>query len=111
MVLVDGTVVACACIAAMDAVPDLRIGNVLENDLLEIYTSEATPPVARTVRQIRARSIARARTATPIKIVSSIERRKAGSGPSSIESARGNGLQTSRQGQGPLRRGMIRLCQ
>jgi len=42
MVLTDGTVVACACIAAMDAVPDLRIGNVLENDLLEIYTGEAT---------------------------------------------------------------------
>jgi radical SAM protein with 4Fe4S-binding SPASM domain len=42
MVLTDGSVVACACIAAMDAVPDLRIGNVLENDLLEIYTSEAT---------------------------------------------------------------------
>jgi radical SAM protein with 4Fe4S-binding SPASM domain len=41
MVLVDGTVVACACIAAMDAIPDLRIGNVLENDLLEIYTSKA----------------------------------------------------------------------
>ena len=42
MVLVDGTVVACACIAAMDAVPDLKIGNVLENDLLEIYASELT---------------------------------------------------------------------
>ena len=41
MVLIDGTVVACACIAAMDAVPDLRIGNILENDLLEIYASEA----------------------------------------------------------------------
>jgi radical SAM protein with 4Fe4S-binding SPASM domain len=41
MVLVDGTVVACACIAAMDAIPDLRIGNVLENDLLGIYTSKA----------------------------------------------------------------------
>lgn len=40
MVLIDGTVVACACIAAMDAVPDLRIGNILENDLLEIYASE-----------------------------------------------------------------------
>jgi radical SAM protein with 4Fe4S-binding SPASM domain len=42
MVLIDGTVVACACLAAMDAVPDLRIGNVMENDLLEIYSSEAT---------------------------------------------------------------------
>jgi len=42
MVLIDGTVVACACLAAMDAVPDLRIGHVLENDLLEIYAGEAT---------------------------------------------------------------------
>jgi radical SAM protein with 4Fe4S-binding SPASM domain len=42
MVLIDGTVIACACIAAMDAVPDLRIGNVLESDLLEIYTSNST---------------------------------------------------------------------
>ena len=41
MVLIDGTVVACACIAAMDAVPDLPIGNVMENGLLEIFTSEA----------------------------------------------------------------------
>jgi radical SAM protein with 4Fe4S-binding SPASM domain len=41
MVLIDGTVVACACIAAMDAVPDLEIGNVLEDDLLEIYTGGA----------------------------------------------------------------------
>jgi radical SAM protein with 4Fe4S-binding SPASM domain len=40
MVLIDGTVVACACIAAMDAVPDLRIGNVLEDDLLEIYRGQ-----------------------------------------------------------------------
>jgi radical SAM protein with 4Fe4S-binding SPASM domain len=42
MVLIDGTVVACACLAAMDAVPDLRIGNVMENDLREIWASEAT---------------------------------------------------------------------
>jgi len=41
MVLIDGTVVACACIAAMDAIPDLRIGNILENDLLEIYGGKA----------------------------------------------------------------------
>ena len=41
MVLIDGTVVACACIAAMDAVPDLRIGNILDQDLLEIYASGA----------------------------------------------------------------------
>ncbi len=37
----DGSVIACACIAAMDAVPDLRIGSILENDLLEIYSGEA----------------------------------------------------------------------
>ena len=41
MVLIDGMVVACACIAAMDAIPDLHIGNILENDLLEIFASEA----------------------------------------------------------------------
>jgi radical SAM protein with 4Fe4S-binding SPASM domain len=41
MVLFDGTVVACACIAAMDAVSDLRIGNILENPLLEIYRGGA----------------------------------------------------------------------
>jgi radical SAM protein with 4Fe4S-binding SPASM domain len=41
MVLIDGTVVACACIAAMDAVPDLGIGNVMENDLQQIFTSDA----------------------------------------------------------------------
>src|SRR5262249_36207244 len=41
MVLTDGTVVACACLAAMDAVPDLKIGNILEHDLLEIYASAA----------------------------------------------------------------------
>jgi radical SAM protein with 4Fe4S-binding SPASM domain len=41
MVLIDGTVVACACIAAMDAVPDLKIGNVLEDDLLSIYRGQA----------------------------------------------------------------------
>lgn len=41
MVLFDGTVVACACIAAMDAVPDLRIGHVMEENLLEIYRGQA----------------------------------------------------------------------
>ncbi len=46
MVLIDGTVVACACIAAMDAIPDLRIGNIMENDLLEIFSSE-------TMRELR----------------------------------------------------------
>lgn len=40
IVLPDGTVMACSCVAAMDAVPDLGIGNVLEQDLLEIWTSD-----------------------------------------------------------------------
>ncbi len=41
MVLCDGTVIACACIAAMDAVPDLRIGHVMDDDLAEIYRGAA----------------------------------------------------------------------
>jgi len=41
MILIDGTVVACATIAAMDAACDLGIGNVLQNDLQEIYSGEA----------------------------------------------------------------------
>lgn len=40
IVLPDGTVMACSCVAAMDAVPDLGIGNVLERDLLEIWRSD-----------------------------------------------------------------------
>ena len=95
MVLVDGTVVACACIAAMDAIPDLHIGNVLENDLLEIYTSELTRQFANS-SATQARSIPRAQIAMPTRIVSSTERKKAGSGPSSIESAEGSSLQTCR---------------
>ncbi len=46
MVLIDGTVVACACIAAMDAIPDLAIGNIMKNDLEEIFASD-------TMRQLR----------------------------------------------------------
>lgn len=38
MVLTDGMVVACACLAAMDAAADLGLGNILEHDLLELYT-------------------------------------------------------------------------
>lgn len=40
IVLPDGTVMACSCVAAMDAVPDLGIGNVLAGNLLEIWRSD-----------------------------------------------------------------------
>lgn len=40
IVLPDGTVMACSCVAGMDAVADLGIGNVLENDLAVIYSGE-----------------------------------------------------------------------
>jgi MoaA/NifB/PqqE/SkfB family radical SAM enzyme len=40
MVLPDGDVLGCACVAAMDAIPDLLIGNVLRSSLLEIWTGE-----------------------------------------------------------------------
>jgi len=40
IVLPDGTVMACSCVAAMDAAPDLGIGNVLEQDLLEIWSGD-----------------------------------------------------------------------
>lgn len=35
-VLPDGDVLGCSCVAAMDAVPDLLIGNVLTTSLQEI---------------------------------------------------------------------------
>jgi MoaA/NifB/PqqE/SkfB family radical SAM enzyme len=38
IVLPDGTVIACSCVAAMDAQDDLKIGHILEDDLLSIYT-------------------------------------------------------------------------
>jgi len=40
IVLPDGTVMACSCVAAMDAVSDLGIGNVLEADLSEIWRND-----------------------------------------------------------------------
>jgi radical SAM protein with 4Fe4S-binding SPASM domain len=40
IVLPDGTVMACSCVAAMDAVADLGIGNLRDRSLLEIWTSE-----------------------------------------------------------------------
>jgi len=42
IVLPDGTVMACSCVAAMDAVADLGIGNVLEADLLDLWRSDRT---------------------------------------------------------------------
>ena len=40
IVLPDGTVMACSCVAAMDAVPDLGIGNIRDTSLLELWTGE-----------------------------------------------------------------------
>ncbi len=40
IVLPDGTVMACSCVAAIDAVADLGIGNVLQSSLLEIWQSQ-----------------------------------------------------------------------
>ena len=40
IVLPNGTVMACSCVAAMDAVRDLGIGNVLENDLVDLWRGE-----------------------------------------------------------------------
>lgn len=40
IVLPDGTVMACSCVAAMDALKDLAIGNVNSASLLEIWVSD-----------------------------------------------------------------------
>lgn len=40
IILPDGTVMACSCVAAMDAVPDLGIGSVMSGNLLEIWRSD-----------------------------------------------------------------------
>src|SRR6185295_4487133 len=40
IILPDGTVMACSCVAAMDAVTDLGIGNVMSENLLEIWRSD-----------------------------------------------------------------------
>ena len=39
IVLADGTVMACSCVAAIDATQDLGVGNVLEGELSSIWTS------------------------------------------------------------------------
>lgn len=46
-VLLDGTVIICSCVAAMDAVDDLKIGDIREASLSEIWRSER----ARRIRQ------------------------------------------------------------
>jgi radical SAM protein with 4Fe4S-binding SPASM domain len=46
IVLANGTVMACSCVASMDAVADLGIGNVLETPLLDIWQGDR-------MRQIR----------------------------------------------------------
>jgi radical SAM protein with 4Fe4S-binding SPASM domain len=38
IVLPDGRVLGCSCVAAMDAIPDLLIGNIHEQSLLDIWT-------------------------------------------------------------------------
>ena len=40
IVLADGAVMACSCVASMDALEDLGIGNVLRESLLDIWTGE-----------------------------------------------------------------------
>ncbi|MEA2602404.1 MAG: hypothetical protein QOF89_3396 [Acidobacteriota bacterium] len=42
IVLPDGTVMACSCVAAMDAVTDLGIGNVLQESLADLWRNEHT---------------------------------------------------------------------
>jgi len=41
MVLPDGTVMGCSCVAAMDAVKDLGIGNIMKSSLREIWSGTA----------------------------------------------------------------------
>src|SRR6202166_144175 len=41
IVLPDGTVMGCSCVAAMDAVKDLGIGNIMTSHLTEIWSGES----------------------------------------------------------------------
>ena len=41
MVLPDGTVMGCSCVAAMDALQDLGVGNVMNTPLAEIWSNAA----------------------------------------------------------------------
>jgi len=40
IVLSNGTVLACSCVASMDAEQDLGIGNILESNLLDLWRSD-----------------------------------------------------------------------
>lgn len=40
IVLSNGEMLACSCVASMDAIPNLGIGNILKDDLLEVWTGE-----------------------------------------------------------------------
>ena len=40
IVLPDGTVMGCSCVAAMDALKDLAIGNIMQSPLAEIWSGE-----------------------------------------------------------------------
>ncbi|MFZ0760635.1 MAG: radical SAM/SPASM domain-containing protein [Candidatus Sulfotelmatobacter sp.] len=40
IVLPDGTIIACSCVAAMDAQADLGLGNILQTSLLEIWQGQ-----------------------------------------------------------------------
>jgi len=40
IVLPNGDVLGCSCVAAMDAIPDLLIGNIMNSSLLDIWTSD-----------------------------------------------------------------------
>lgn len=39
IVLPDGTVMGCSCVASMDAIADLAIGNIMGSSLLEVWTN------------------------------------------------------------------------
>lgn len=41
IILPDGVVLACSCVASMDALDDLGIGNVMESSLADIWASQA----------------------------------------------------------------------
>ena len=40
IVLPDGTVSSCSCLAAMDAIPDLGLGNILDSSLMDLWSSD-----------------------------------------------------------------------
>lgn len=46
IVLPDGTVMGCSCVAAMDALQDLGIGNIMQSSLAQIWSGER-------IRQLR----------------------------------------------------------